>query len=302
MQRDDWSALATFAAIADAGSFTAAAARLGVTPSACSHALRALEARLGLRLLHRTTRSVAPTEAGEHLLATIRPALRDVAGALDRLGALRDQPAGPLRITAHRTAAQFVLMPHLATFASRFPAVTLELAVDDGLVDIVAGRFDAGVRHEQMLDTDMISVRISQPERATIVASPAYLAQAGTPATPDALRTHRCLSLRHETAGTLRRWAFEADGRQFTMDPPTTFACNDPALLVQAALDGMGIATALPSQVAPHLASGALVPLLKPWCPVVPGNHLYYPGRRHVGAALRAFIDTVRCRPTSSRE
>lgn len=294
MKREDWSDLATFAAIAETGSFTQAAAKLGVSPSALSHALRAMEARLGVRLLNRTTRSVAPTEAGQRLLSTLRPAMDEVAGVLSSLDAERDRPAGPLRITAHRTAATEVIMPRMAGFAATYPDVVLELAIEDGLVDIVSERFDAGVRHEQMLEADMISVRISAPQPTAIVATPVYLARYGAPETPDDLRRHRCLAYRYTSSGAIHRWVFARDGRTFTIDPPAVFIANDPEVLVDAALAGLGVACILQSQAVRHEASGGLVCMLKDWCPLVPPNHLYYSSRRHLGAALRAFIDTLK--------
>lgn len=294
MRREDWSDLATFAAIADSGSFTKAGARLGVSPSAMSHGMRALEARLGVRLLNRTTRSVAPTEAGERLLATLRPAMGEVASALDHLDAERERPAGRLRITAHRTAAMQTIMPRLSEFATHYPDVAVELSIDDGLVDIVAGRFDAGVRHEQMLDQDMVSVRVSGPQRTAIVAAPDYFARFGTPRTPDDLRRHRCLAYRYTSSGAIHRWLFGKDGRSFAFDPPAAFIANDVDVLLEAALGGLGVACVLESQALRHGTAGALVAVLEEWCPMVPPNHLYYPSRRHVSAALRAFIQTVR--------
>lgn len=294
MRREDWSDLVTFAAVADAGSFTKAAARLGVSPSAMSHAMRALEGRLGARLLSRTTRSVSATEAGERLLATLRPAMAEVEGALGHLDAERERPAGRLRITAHRTAATQALMPRMAGFAALHPDVTVELSIDDGLVDIVAGRFDAGVRHEQMLDQDMVSVRVSGPQPTAIVASPGYFARSGTPEAPEDLRRHRCLAYRHRSSGALHRWVFTREGRSFAIDPPAAFVANDADVLLDAAVAGLGVACVLRSQAAPHEVSGALVSVLGEWCPEVPPNHLYYPSRRHMGAALRAFVQHFR--------
>ena len=298
MRREDWADLATFAAIAEAGSFTAAAARLGVSPSATSHAMRALEARLGIRLLNRTTRSVAPTEAGERLLASLGPAMRDVAGTLEHLKAERERPAGRIRISAHRTAATQLIMPRMASFTASHPDVTVELSIEDGLVDIVAGRFDAGVRHEQMLDQDMVSVRIGGPQRTAIVACPDHFARFGVPLVPEDLARHRCLAYRYTSSGTIHRWVFTREDRSFALDPPAVFIADDADVLLDAALRGLGVACVLESQAARHVASGALVAVLGKWCPLVPPNYLYYPSRRHLGAALRAFIEALR-RPDS---
>jgi DNA-binding transcriptional LysR family regulator len=294
MKRTDWPDLAIFAAIADARSFTGAAARMGVSASALSHAMRGLEDRIGVRLLNRTTRSVAPTAAGDVLLASLRPAMTGVADTLRRLEGQRDAPAGPLRITAHRTAAAQCIVPHLDRFAGAFPQVDLELVLEDGLTDIVAGRFDAGVRHEQKLELDMIAVRIGVAQRTAIVASPGYFASRPPPQHPDDIRHHRCLNYRHTSSGAIQRWQFVTAGHTRTVDAPGQFVSNDADLIVQAALAGAGLACVLEGQVAADLGSGRLIRVLEQYCPLVPANHLYYPGRRQISAALRAFIDTLR--------
>ena len=294
MRRETWSEIALFAAIANAGSFTRAATALGVSTSALSHAMRALETRLGVRLLNRTTRSVAPTEAGELLLEQLRPAMANLDEAIARIEAGRDRPAGRLRISAHRTAAVHLIQPQLAGFAAAYPDVQLELAIEDGLVDIVDAGFDAGVRHEHVLDRDMISVRISPPLRMVVAAAPTYLAAAGRPETPQDLLAHRCLAYRYTSSGTIHRWQFEKLGQAVTFDPPKSFVSNDVDVLRDAAIAGMGVALFLEVQVASELASGALVGLLKDWSQQVPANYLYYPGRRQMTPALRAFIDTMR--------
>ncbi len=294
MRRDTWADLAIFAAIADAGSFTGAAATLGVSPSALSHAMRAMEARLGVPLLNRTTRSVAPTEAGERLLATLRPAMRDLSSALEALDAARTRPAGRLRISAHRTAALHAVMPYLPRFAAACPDVDVELVVEDGLVDIVAGRFDAGVRHEHVLDQDMVSVPIGVAHRTAIVASPAYLAGRPLPRVPGDLLAHACLNYRYSSSGTIHRWQFARGEERIALDAPGAFVSNDIDVLLDAALAGLGIASQTEPQVAPHVAAGRLVVLLDDWAVTLPPNYLYYPGRRQVSAALRAFIDSTR--------
>lgn len=294
MRRDTWSDLAVFVAIADAGSFTKAGRALGVTSSAISHALSGLEARLGVRLLNRTTRSVAPTEAGEQLLARLRPAMGDVEEVLLALQAARDQPTGHVRLTAHRTAAVHAVLPRLTRLAAAAPDVSVELVIEDGLVDIVAERFDAGVRVDDVLEQDMISVRISEPYQVVVVASPSYLAAAGRLEVPADLMRHRCLNYRYTSSGQVHRWRFQGDEEALAIDPPAVLVSNDVDVLVAAAVAGLGIACASEPQVAEHVAAGRLVRLLEKWCPLVPANHLYYPGRRHVGPALRAVIAALR--------
>ncbi len=296
MRGRDWSELAAFAAVAEERSFTRAAARLGVSPSALSHSLRSLEARLGVRLLNRTTRSTAPTEAGEALLARLRPALGEVEAALEGLNAGRDRPAGRLRISAHRTAAMHTVLPRLAAFTRDNPEITVELAVDDSLADIVAGRFDAGVRHEQRLEQDMVAVRIGGPVPVVVAASPAYLREHGTPLTPDDLPRHRRLGYRYTSSGALHRWAFEHEGRSFTVEPGGPLLSNDVDVLLQGALDGMGLACLSEPQVTAHVEAGRLLRVLEPWCPLTPANHLYWPGRRQQTAAFRAFVEAMRVR------
>jgi DNA-binding transcriptional LysR family regulator len=294
MKRHDWSDLTLFAAIAEARSFTRAAAVVGISPSALSHAMRALEARLGLRLLHRTTRSVAPTDAGEQLLASLRPAMRDVENALSVLESQRDRPAGRLRISTHRMAAIYDIMPHMARFAVEYPDVTVELVIQDGLVDIVADGFDAGVRHQHILEQDMISVRIGGDHRIAIAATPDYLARHGTPAEPSDLLSHNCLNYRYASSGALHRWQFEKDGETLALDAPGSFVAGDTDVLLEAVRAGVGIGSLFEPQVSRLVANGELIRLLEGWSPLVAPNYLYYAGRRQLTPALRAFIDSVR--------
>lgn len=294
MQRETWNDLAVFVAVGDAGSFTRAAAALGVSPSAISHAMRGLEARLGVRLLNRTTRSVAPTPAGEQLLATLRPAMASLDQTVGALEHQRDRPAGQVRISAHRTAVLYAIMPRLAGFGDRYPEITVEIVVDDGLVDIVAGRFDAGIRRAEVLAPDMISVRLDDGVRLACVATPLYLAQAGTPFFPADLLQHRCINYRFASSGRIHRWAFERDGEELFVDAPGNLVFNDTDMLLEAALAGYGITCVTSDQAASHVAAGRLVAVLGDWAPMLPANHLYYPGRSNVPAALRAFIDAVR--------
>ncbi|RYF91133.1 MAG: LysR family transcriptional regulator [Caulobacteraceae bacterium] len=294
MHRETWNDLAIFAAIVDAGGFTAAGARLGVTASALSHRMRAMETRLGMRLLNRTTRSIAPTEAGERLLASLRPAMAEVDAALAALDSDRARPAGRVRISAHRSAAFGVVLPRLEQFGRDYPEVTVELIVDDGLVDIVRAGFDAGIRRAPSLEQDMVSVRLDDGVRLTIAASPDYLAVFGTPQSPPDLRGHRCLNYRLPSAGSIYQWTFERDGQTTTMDAPGAFVTNDIDMLCEGAVAGLGIACIIEPQAAPYLASGALVSLLDDWRPMLPANYLYYAGRRNPPAALRVFIDAMK--------
>ncbi|MEG3143385.1 LysR family transcriptional regulator [Sphingomonas sp. RT2P30] len=296
MRRETWTDLATFAAIADAGSFTRAAEQLGVSTSALSHALRALETRLGVKLLERTTRRIAPTRAGEQLLEQLRPAIASLDAALDRIEAGRATPAGRLRIAANRTAAIHVIQPRLAAFAATCPDVQVELSIVDGPVDIVAGGFDAGVRYD-VLDAKMVAVRIGEPQRMVVAAAPDYLARAGEPASPQDLLAHRCLVYRIAASGALQRWRFDRDGQALTLDPPPALVSNDAELILAAARSGLGVAVFSEPQVAADLAAGSLVDLLADWCPVIPAHYLYYPARRQVGPALHAFVEMLREAP-----
>ena len=294
MDRDTWNDLAVFAAIVEAGSFTKAGAGLGVTASALSHRMRRMEARMGVRLLNRTTRSVAPTEAGDRLLSSLRPAMAEVTAALVTLNADRAKPAGRVRVTSHRSAAFGLVLPRLAGFSEIYPDVTVELVVDDGLVDIVRGGFDACIRRLPSLDQDMVSVRLDDGGRIAMVASPAYLDAAGMPMVPSDLQRHRCLNYRFSTAGLIYRWTFERDGQTTTMDVPGNFVTNDIDMLCDGALAGLGIACVIESQAAPYLASGALISVLDDWRPQLPSNYLYYAGHRNLPPALRVFIDAMK--------
>lgn len=294
MDRDTWNDLAVFAAIVEAGGFTRAGAGLGVTASALSHRMRLMEARMGTRLLNRTTRSVAPTEAGERLLASLRPAMAEVDAALSALDTDRAKPAGRVRVSAHRSAAFGVVLPRLKSFSEAYPEVTVELVVDDGLIDIVRAGFDAGIRRLPSLEQDMVSVRLDEGVRRSIVVAPDYLRRAGIPETPQDLQAHCCLNYRLPTAGSLYRWTFERDGQTTTMDVTGSLVTNDIDMLCEGALAGLGLACVLESQAAPHLASGALISVLDDWRPRLPPNYLYYAGRRNPPPALRVFIDAMK--------
>ena len=294
MDRDAWNDLAIFAAIVEAGGFTKAGVVLGVSASALSHRMRRMEARMGVRLLNRTTRSVGMTEAGESLLASLRPAMGEIYAALNLLSSDRARPAGRVRVSAHRSAAFDLILPRLKRFTQDYPEITVEVVVDDGLVDIVRAGLDAGIRRLPSLEQDMVSVRLDDGVQLTMAASPAYLLAHGVPQTPRDLKRHRCINYRLPTAGSLYRWTFERDGQTTTMDVPSSLVTNDIDMLCEAAAAGLGVACILEPQAAPWLASGALVSVLDEWRPKLPPNYLYYAGRRNLPPALRLFIDAMK--------
>jgi DNA-binding transcriptional LysR family regulator len=291
MRGSDIAELRAFAAVCEHRSFTRAAAHLGMSGSALSQVIRTLEERLGTRLLHRTTRSVAPSEAGERLLAGLLPALRDLEAAVLAVTARDDAPAGRLRINSNRMAALHHVAPLIGPFTQAYPGINLDITVDDTLVDIVAGGFDAGIRLGESLDRDMVAVRLGGPLRLVAVASPDYCARHGQPAEPRDLLRHRGLNTRWPTDGSPYRWEFERDGQELEIAVPGQVITNEAEILVRAACDGAGIAYLLDRQVEPLIASGQLVHLLPDWSPPFPGFYLYYPSRRQMLPALRAFID-----------
>ena len=293
MVRDEPSVLSAFLAVAEQRSFTRAAKRLGVSPSALSHAIRGLEEQIGVRLLARTTRSVAPTDAGEQLIGRLGPALGDIREALEQISGLRDRPAGRVRLLVPRLAATMLLAPKLAQFAHAYPDVVLDITTDDSRVDLVAGRFDAGIHIGEFIERDMIAVRVGRDHRPAIVAAPGYFASHPVPATPHELTGHRCINYRLGTAG-IYRWEFEKDGHEVTVAVDGPLVIDDAELMVQAAIDGVGLAFGIEEYVAPHVASGALVRVLEDWCPPFAGFFLYYPSRRQQPAALSALIGTLR--------
>lgn len=289
--RGDLSDLAAFAAVAQARSFTRAAAELGVSPSALSHALRGLEARMGVRLLARTTRSVGLTGAGERLLASVAPALAEIAHGV---AAAREHDGGRvtgvLRLTTFPYAARAVLEPALPGFLVRHRGVRVEVEVDDRLTDIVAQGFDAGVRFGETVEKDMISIRVGPDLRSVVAASPAYLAGREAPRTPADLSAHDCVGYRLATSGGLLPWEFEREGRAVNVRPVGPLVVGDGDLALAAVRGGVGVGYFLEDQVADDFASGRLVRLLEGWCPDFPGCHLYHPGRRHTPPALQALI------------
>lgn len=293
MERNDLSTLAAFLAVAEERSFTRAGKKLGVSPSAMSHAMRALEEDIGVRLLSRTTRSVAPTEAGEQLLARLRPAITDVQDALDQLSGLRDKPAGRVRLLIPRLAGTTVLGPKLAKFTRDYPDVVLDITADDSRMDIVAGGFDAGIHFGEYIQKDMIAVRVSKDHRAAIVSSPAYFKSHPKPKTPHDLLKHRCINFKHGSAGVYR-WEFDKGKKSLSVAVNGPLIVDDVETMIRAAIDGIGLAFASDERVAPELASGDLIRVLEDWCQPFPGFFLYYPSRRQQPAALAALIKTLR--------
>lgn len=290
MRGIEYAELETFLAIAREGSFRRAADALSVSPSAVSHTLRTLEDRLGSQLLHRTTRSVALTEAGQQLCERLIPAFADIKGAVDAISLGADRPAGRLRLTAPRVAAQMVLAPILGRFLVQHPAIQVEVTVDDGLVDSVADGFDAGIRLTEQVQREMDSVPIGPALRGAVVASPAYLATHGVPRSPDDLRRHRWLNYRLPTSRRLLPWEFTCGGEEVALSYDGPLTSNDTDLLIAAALDGAGLAHVTEATVATYLATGQLVHLLTEWCADFPGWRLYFPRNRHKAPALKAFI------------
>jgi DNA-binding transcriptional LysR family regulator len=296
VQKRDLADLQSFLVVARERSFTKAAAKLGVSQSALSHAMRELEERLGMRLLTRTTRSVAPTEAGERLLRTLAPRLAEIEAELASLGNLRGKPAGTVRITAGEHAAQTVLWPKLSKLLPQYPDIKLEVIVDYGLRDIVADRYDAGVRSGEQIAKDMIAVRIGPDMRMAVVGAPSYLATRPQPKRPQDLTAHTCINLRLPTYGSVYAWEFEKSGREMKVHVDGQLTFNNLALRIEAALAGCGLAYLPDDQVRAHIAAGRLVRVLADWCPPYAGYHLYYPSRRHQSAAFAAVVEALRYR------
>ncbi|QYJ23025.1 LysR family transcriptional regulator [Achromobacter sp. ES-001] len=296
MAKENLNDLQAFVAVARERSFTRAAAQLGVSRSALSHAMLALEARLGVRLLTRTTRSVSTTEAGKRLLDVLAPRLGEIEQELASLSAMRDKPAGTVRITAHDHAIATVLWPRLAPLLKQYPDIQIEFSVDYAFTDIAAHRFDAGVRVGNRVDKDMIAVRIAPELRMAVAGSPEYLAGKPLPTTPHELTEHRCVNLRLPTHGGLYAWDFEKNGQALNVrvDGQTVF--NNTFLMLQAALDGLGLAYVPFDLMKPHIDSGRLIPVLEDWWPQFPGYHLYYASRRQISPALALVIEALRYR------
>jgi DNA-binding transcriptional LysR family regulator len=293
MQRRDVADLTALVAVADHLSFRAAATRLGVTPSALSHAIRQLEERLGARLLNRTTRSVSLTDAGVRLLDQLRPAMAQIGDALEDLNRARQRPSGRLRISALPMAAATVIAPVWKRFLATYPDIDLEVQVDEGPIDIVAKGFDAGIGPQDYAAADMIAVRVMGPMKVAVVGAPTYFAKRRPPRTLDDLARHSCIQYRLPRGGVYR-WLFERNGKSRQVSVGGRLIVNDADLAVRAAVDGLGVAYTLEPLAEVFLRSGQLVPVLEDWSPAFKGLFLYYPGQRQVPAALRAFIDMIR--------
>ena len=293
MNRTQLSQLAVLAIVAEARSFRKAAVELGIAPSAVSHAVSALEASLGVRLIARTTRSVAPTEESRLLLDTLAPALADIGTAMDSLADRQGRPAGPLRITMPLIAAEDIVMPRLGAFLLAYPQIELDLRTDDRFEDIVEQGFDAGLRLGEHLEADMIAVRASGPWRGLIVGAPAYFEAHPKPLQPRELMQHRCIRRRF-SSGRIYRWELEKDGRQVTVDVKGPLIVSDQRLMRAAAIDGAGLAYVFDQRVMDDIDAGRLISVLEDWCPPFDGFSIYYPTRRQMRPALRAFIDFFR--------
>ena len=296
MLRQDISDLLAFLAVARERSFTRAAAKLGVSQSALSHTVRGLEERLELRLLTRTTRTVSPTQTGERLLRSVGPRLDEIAAELAALGELREKPAGTIRITTGEHAAEAILWPALARLLPHYPDIEVEVIIDYGLTDIVAERYDAGIRLGEQVAKDMIAVRIGPDMRMAVVGAPSYFATRRRPKTPQDLTAHECINLRLPTYGGLYVWEFEKGGRELKVRVEGQLVFNNLGLRLNAALAGLGLAYLPEDMVKTHLAKRRLVRVLADWCPPFSGYHLYYPSRRQHTPAFALLVDALRYR------
>lgn len=296
MAKENFNDLVAFVAVAREGSFTRAAAQLGVSQSALSQTMRGLEERLGIRLLTRTTRSVSPTEAGERLLRTIAPRLEEIETELAALGELRDKPAGTIRITASEHAANMVLLPRLATLLPQYPDIKVEINTDSRLIDIVEQRYDAGVRLGEQVEKDMIAVRVSPDVRMVVVGSPAYFAKRSPPKTPQDLTKHICINFRFPTLGGLYAWELKKGKREVNVRVDGQLIVNSMPQMLNAALAGLGLGFMLEDVVCEHIGKGQLFPALEDWSPTFSGYHLYYPSRRQSSPAFALLVEALRYR------
>jgi DNA-binding transcriptional LysR family regulator len=296
MRREDLVDLNAFATVAEERNFTRAAIKLGTSQSALSYAIRRLEARLGVRLLTRTTRSVAPTEAGERLLRSLGPALDSISAELALLSELREKPGGTIRITSAEHPAQAILWPVLEKLLPHYPDIKVEIGIDYGLTDIVAERYDAGVRLGEQVAKDMIAVPIGPDMRMAVVGAPSYFAKRKRPRTPQDLTDHTCINIRLPTSGGICSWEFEKGGREVKVRVEGQFTFNTIALRLNAVLAGFGLAYLPEDQIQDYLADGRLIRVLADWCPPFAGYHLYYPSRRHLPPAFALLVDSLRYR------
>ena len=288
--------LQAFLAVAADQSFTKAAVKLGVTPSALSHTIRALEQRLGVRLLARTTRNVAPTEAGEKLMRAIGPLFEQIAAEVETLGELRDKPAGTIRVTCSDDAAESILRPMLPGFLAQYPDIQVEICIDYGFTNIVSQRFDAGIRLGESISKDMIAVRLGPDWRLAVVGTPEYFERHPEPLLPQELTQLPCINIRHSVNGACYAWEFEKAGRKLNIRVNGQFTANSMIHVLNAALDGVGLAYVPDFLAKPHIAQGRLVEVLADWSPYFEGFHLYYPNRRQASPAFTAFVEAVRFR------
>lgn len=294
MPRENLNDVLAFLAVVRERSFTRAAAKLDVSPSALSHTLRTLEDRLGVRLLNRTTRSVSPTEAGERLRRSVGSHFEEIETQLAALGELRSKPAGTIRISATDYAANAILVPKLSALLPRYPDVKVEISIDDKLVDIVAEQFDAGVREGEQVAKDMIAVRIGADLRMAVVGAPAYFAKRAPPKKPQDLTSHNCINLRLPTRGGLYAWEFQKGKRRLNVHVEGQLIFNHPGAMLNAALAGVGLAYVLEDVAKPYVDDGRLDRVLHDWCPPFPGFHLYYPSRRQASPAFALLVDALR--------
>ncbi|AVJ16444.1 LysR family transcriptional regulator [Serratia sp. MYb239] len=294
MLKENFNELQSFLVVARERSFTKAAAKLGVSQSALSHAMKALEARLNIRLLTRTTRSVAPTEAGERIIACLEPRITDLEQELEALIQLNGTASGNIRLSAGEHAARSLVWPKLKPFLREYPQINVELVVDNGFVDVVAGRYDAGVRLGESVDKDMVAVKIGPDMRLAVVGAPEYFAAKRIPQTPHELQHHRCINMRLPTAGGLYHWEFEKDGKPLRVRVEGQLTLNLLSERMDAVLSGFGLACVPEDMVQEQVASGELVQVLQDWCPSFPGYYLYYPSRKQHPPAFALMIDALR--------
>ncbi|MEB6336771.1 LysR family transcriptional regulator [Serratia rhizosphaerae] len=285
-----------FLAVAKAQSFTRAAKQLGVSPSALSHTVRNLEERLGVRLLTRTTRNVAPTEAGERLMTSTGPLFEQITAEIDKIGELRDKPAGTIRITCSDDAAEQILRPALPAFLAEYPDINVEICIDYGFTNIVEQRFDAGIRLGEAISQDMIAVRLGPDWRLSVVGAPSYFAASPTPLHPRDLTAHNCINIRYSLGGSVYVWEFEKDARPLSVRVTGQMTANSNIHILNAALDGIGLAYLPDFMVQPYLDDGRLVEVLADWSPYFAGFHLYYPNRRNASPAFSALVEAIRYR------
>ena len=302
MRREQLGELMAYATVAEERSFTRAAAKLGMTQSSLSHLIRRLEASLGVRLLSRTTRSVAPTDAGERLLRTLRPALDEIDHELASLSELREKPAGSIRITTAEHAAQTILLPVLSRLLPGYPDIHVEIVIEYGLTDVVAERFDAGIRLGEQVAKDMVAVRIGPPMRMAVVGSTAYFDDRRLPKVPQDLADHRCINLRLPTAGGLYAWEFAKGARDLKVRVDGQLTVNNIPMALRAARDDIGIAYLPDDLVRADLDAGRLVRVLADWCPPFPGYHLYYPSRRQPKPAFALLVEALRSHAKQARQ